>query len=64
MLGRTALLCFDARVLCMAQERAVPGLALCLLHEDARPWPVAIAALGFQPDVFGPDYTAATLAAV
>ncbi len=64
VLARTTLLCFDVRVLRLAQAQAVPGLSLCLLIEDGRPWPEAIAELGFQPDVFGPNYESVTPAAV
>lgn len=62
--ARTTLLCFDVRVLRLARALAVPGLALCLLSEDGRPWPGALGELGFQPDVFGPNYESVTPAAV
>lgn len=64
VLARTTLLCFDPRVLRLARAQAVPGLAVCLLSEDGRPWPAAVAGLGFQPDVFGPNYQTATPTAV
>lgn len=64
VLSRSTLLCFDVRVLRAARDQAVPGLALCLLSEDGRPWLDSIAGLGFQPNVFGPNYESVTPAAV
>ncbi len=64
VLARTTLLCFDPRVLRLARAQAVPGLAICLLSEDGGPWPAAVAELGFQPDVFGPNYQSVTRPAV
>ena len=63
VLPRTTLLCFDARVLQLAQ-RLLPALATCLLVEDSRPWSLSIEALGFTPTTFGPDVCSVTLAAV
>lgn len=64
VLARTTLLCFDARVLRLAYALAVPGLRLCFLIEDGQLWPAALRELGFQPDVFGPDYESVTALAV
>jgi glycerophosphoryl diester phosphodiesterase len=52
---RTTLLSFDARVLRAVRAQA-PELATCLLSEDGRPWLASIAALGFVPTTFGPNY--------
>ncbi|TPG62976.1 glycerophosphodiester phosphodiesterase family protein [Hymenobacter nivis] len=64
VLARTTLLCFDPRVLRLARAQFGSGLALCLLSENGQPWPTTIAELGFQPDVFGPNYESVTAAAV
>ncbi|OGX88967.1 glycerophosphodiester phosphodiesterase family protein [Hymenobacter coccineus] len=64
MLPRTTLLCFDPRVLRLAHAQLGTRLALCLLSEDGQTWPAAVAELGFQPDVFGPNYESVTPAAV
>ncbi|MFD1870880.1 glycerophosphodiester phosphodiesterase family protein [Hymenobacter bucti] len=55
-IDRTTLLSFDPRVL-QAARHSYPGLALCLLIEDHLP-PVAelFGALGFEPEVLGPDF--------
>lgn len=60
----TTLLCFDPRVLRLARAQLGSSLALCLLSEDGQSWPAAVAELGFQPDVFGPNYESVTPAAV
>ncbi len=64
MLPHTTLLCFDPRVLRLAHAQLSSKLALCLLSENGQPWPAAIAELGFQPNVFGPNYDSVTPAAV
>ncbi len=64
VLSCTTLLCFDPRVLRLAHAQLGSNLALCLLSESGQPWPAAVAELGFQPDVFGPNYESVTPAAV
>lgn len=63
VLPRVTLLCFDVRVLRLARQ-SYPGLATCLLVEDARPWTECIADLGFTPTTFGPDFQFVTPTAV
>ena len=60
VLVRTTLLCFDPRILQLA-HLCCPALATCLLVEDQLPWPVSLAALGFVPTTFGPDFRTVTL---
>ena len=60
---RVTLLSFDARILRAVRAQA-PHLATCLLSEDGRPWLVSIAALGFVPTTFGPNYQTVQPAAV
>lgn len=64
VLAYTTLLCFDPRVLRLAHAQLGSELALCLLSESGQPWPAVVAELGFQPDVFGPNYESVTPAAV
>ena len=52
---RITLLSFDGRVLRAIRQQA-PELATCLLSEDGQPWLASIAALGFVPSTFGPNY--------
>ncbi|RZK36274.1 MAG: glycerophosphodiester phosphodiesterase [Hymenobacter sp.] len=53
---RTTLLSFDPRILQAAQQ-ANPSLPLCLLIEDHLPaLGTLFSALGFEPDVLGPDF--------
>ncbi|AMJ67629.1 glycerophosphodiester phosphodiesterase family protein [Hymenobacter sp. PAMC 26628] len=61
---RTTLLCFDPRVLRLARAQLGSSLSLCLLSESSQPWPAAVIELGFQPDVFGPNYESVTPTAV
>ena len=61
--ARSTILAFDARVL-QAARAEWPALATCLLVEADQPWAVALAALGFVPTVFGPDYRSVSAAAV
>lgn len=63
VLPRTTLLCFDGRVLRLAQQ-VRPELATCLLVEDDKPWLLSIQRLGFLPTTFGPDVRTVTPAAV
>lgn len=60
----TTLLCFDPRVLRLAHAQLGSSLALCLISENGQSWPAAVAELGFQPDVFGPNYESVTPVAV
>lgn len=54
--SQTTILSFDPRIL-QATRRAYPALKLCLLVEEYLP-PIAdlFDNLGFEPDVFGPDF--------
>lgn len=54
-LTRTTLLCFDKRVLQLARQE-LPALPLCLLVEDERSLADHLTELGFQPQVYGPDF--------
>ncbi|GAC1596683.1 MAG: glycerophosphodiester phosphodiesterase family protein [Hymenobacter sp.] len=63
VLERTTLLCFDGRILRLAQEQQ-PRLATCLLVEDDLPWCRSIEQLGFVPTTFGPDFKTVTAGAV
>ena len=62
-LWRITLMSFDARIL-QALHKQAPQLATCLLSEDGRPWLTSIAALGFVPTTFGPNYQTVQPAAV
>lgn len=62
VLSRTTLLCFDARILQVAQRQ--PGLATCLLVEGKRPWLESVQRLGFAPTTLGPDFRTVTPVAV
>jgi glycerophosphoryl diester phosphodiesterase len=53
--ARTTLLSFDSRILQAARQLA-PTQALCLLSETPAPAAQLFQALGFAPDVFGPDF--------
>ncbi|MBT9392232.1 glycerophosphodiester phosphodiesterase [Hymenobacter sp. NST-14] len=55
ILPRTTLLSFDKRILQLARP-ALPTLPLCLLVEDAEPVSAHLNALGFRPEVLGPDF--------
>ena len=56
VLARTTLLSFDPRIL-QAARQAQPAAKLCLLLEDhLPPLPQLFDALGFQPEVLGPDF--------
>ena len=59
---RTTLLCFDMRILRLAQQ--LPNLSTSLLVEADQAWLPSIQALGFLPTTFGPDFTSVTPAAV
>ena len=63
VVARTTLLCFDPRVLALAQQR-FPGLRTCLLVEAEQPWLPSLGALGFVPTTFGPDLRTVTPEAV
>ena len=52
---RTTLLSFDLRILQAARQLAT-NQALCLLSETPVPAAQLFQALGFTPDVFGPDF--------
>jgi len=62
VLPRTTLLCFDPRILQMAHA-CCPALATCLLVEGQVSWCLSLAALGFVPTTFGPDFRTVTPAA-
>ncbi|MGI4887237.1 MAG: glycerophosphodiester phosphodiesterase family protein [Janthinobacterium lividum] len=64
VLPRTTLLCFDSRVLRLAHAQLSTSIALCLLSESGEAWSVSVAKLGFQPDVFGPNYESVTPVAI
>lgn len=64
VLSRTTLLCFDPRVLRLARAQFGSSLDLCLLSESGEAWPASVAKLGFQPDVFGPNYESVTPSAI
>ncbi len=61
--SRSTLLSFDSRVLQVARAE-MPALATCLLVEADQSWLNALAALGFVPTVFGPDYVSVSAAAL
>jgi glycerophosphoryl diester phosphodiesterase len=63
VLAQTTLLCFDARILQLANQHQ-PSLATCLLVEQEQPWLASIEALGFVPATFGPDFCTVTADAV
>lgn len=55
VLARTTLLCFDKRILRLAQQ-VLPALPICLLVEDTRPHTEHLRELGFLPTVYGPAF--------
>jgi len=63
VLARTQLLCFDARILCLAHQQT-PDLATCFLLENVGSWSHHLAQLGFIPTTLGPDFRSVTLASV
>jgi glycerophosphoryl diester phosphodiesterase len=63
ILPRTTLLCFDPRILQLAQQ-IIPELATCLLLEADQPWLPSLQSLGFLPTVLGPDFRTVSAAAV
>ncbi|MDO7873145.1 glycerophosphodiester phosphodiesterase family protein [Hymenobacter sp. ASUV-10] len=63
VLPRTTLLCFDPRILQLAQ-RLVPAVATCLLLEADQAWLPSVKKLGFVPTVLGPDFRTVNLEAV
>ncbi|GAA4019328.1 glycerophosphodiester phosphodiesterase family protein [Hymenobacter fastidiosus] len=59
ILGRSTLLSFDKRILREGRRQA-PALPVCLLVEDEVPCAEHVAALGFRPEVYGPQYRLVT----
>lgn len=60
VLPRTTLLCFDTRLL-QVTRRTCPGLRLCLLVEESFRIAGIFDALGFIPEVVGPDFSLLTM---
>lgn len=63
VLSRTTLLCFDARILQLANQQ-YPNLATCLLVEYDQSWLDSLQQIGFIPTTFGPDFHTVTFATV
>lgn len=64
VINQTTILSFDPRIL-QATRRAYPALRLCLLVEDyLSPIAGLFDTLGFNPDVFGPDFQLLSAATV
>lgn len=61
--ARSTILSFDGRIL-QAARTEWPALGTCLLVEADQPWLSTLAALGFVPTVFGPDFRSVSAAAL